>query len=128
MPELDEKDSAYHQSLIGILQWVVELGCVNICLEVSMMSSHLALLRKGHLDQVLQIFGYSKSTTILSWCTIQVSRRLNFHNWRGETRQLANSDMWWGRKRHRKICQNQEEWVSSYRRKLMWTMHLIQQP
>ena len=60
MPELDEKDSAYYQSLIGILQWVVELGCVNICLEVSMVSSHLALLRKGHLDQVLQLFGYSK--------------------------------------------------------------------
>ena len=42
MPELDAKDSAYYQSLIGILQWVVELGRVNICLEVSMMSAHLA--------------------------------------------------------------------------------------
>ena len=59
-PELDAKNSAYYQSLIGILQWVVELGCVDICLAVSMMSVHLALPRKGHLDQVLQIFGYLK--------------------------------------------------------------------
>ena len=60
MPELDEKDSAYYQSLIGILRWAVELGHVDFCLEVSMMSAHLALPRKGHLDQVLQIFGYLK--------------------------------------------------------------------
>ena len=58
MLELDAKDSAYYQSLIGILQWEVEWGHVDICLEVSMMSAHLALPRKGHLDQVLQIFGY----------------------------------------------------------------------
>jgi hypothetical protein len=34
------------------------LGRVDICLEVSMMSSHLALPREGHLSQVLQIFSY----------------------------------------------------------------------
>ena len=28
--------------------WIVELGHVDICLEVSMMSSHLALPRGGH--------------------------------------------------------------------------------
>jgi hypothetical protein len=42
-PELDPEDASYYQSLIGILRWIVELGCVDICLEVSMMSSHLAL-------------------------------------------------------------------------------------
>ena len=36
----------------------MELGRIDICLEVSMMSSHLALPREGHLDQVLQIFVY----------------------------------------------------------------------
>ena len=41
--ELDTTDSAYYQSLIGILRWIVELGRVDICLEVSMMSLHLAL-------------------------------------------------------------------------------------
>ena len=52
------RDSAYYQSLIGILWWIVELGRIDICLEVSMMSSHLVMPRKGHLNQVLHIFAY----------------------------------------------------------------------
>ena len=48
--ELDSTDSAYYQSLIGILRWMVELGRVDICLEVCMLSSYLALQRQGHLD------------------------------------------------------------------------------
>ena len=55
-PELNAQDSSYYQSLIGILRWIVELGRVDICLEVSMMSSHLAMPREGHLHQVLRIF------------------------------------------------------------------------
>ena len=39
---------------------MVKLGRVNICLEVSMMSSHLALPRRGHMDQLLHIFEYLK--------------------------------------------------------------------
>ena len=51
-PELDVSPE------LGILRWIVELGRIDICLEVSMMSSHLAMPRKGHLDQVLHIFAY----------------------------------------------------------------------
>ena len=58
--ELSPSDASYYQSLIGILRWIVELGRVGICLEVSMMSTHLALPRKGHMEQVMQIFGYLK--------------------------------------------------------------------
>ena len=47
-------------SLIGILRWIVELGRVDICLEVSMMSSHMAMPIQGHLDQVIHIFGHLK--------------------------------------------------------------------
>jgi hypothetical protein len=36
------------------------IGRVNICIEVSMMSSHLALPREGHLKVVLHIFAYLK--------------------------------------------------------------------
>ena len=57
-PELDAKDAAYYQSLIGILQWMVELGCVDITTEVSMLSSCLELPREGHLKQVFQMFAY----------------------------------------------------------------------
>ena len=58
--ELSPSDASYYQSLIRILGWIVELGHIDICLEVSMMSSHLALPRKGHMEQVMQIFGYLK--------------------------------------------------------------------
>lgn len=39
----------------------MELGRVDICLEVSLLSSQLALPRRGHLEQVFHIFGYLKS-------------------------------------------------------------------
>ena len=55
-PELGPIKAAYYQSLIGILRWIIELGRVDICLEVSMMSSHLALPRVGHLQHLLQTF------------------------------------------------------------------------
>ena len=43
--ELDAADASYYQSLIGVLRWIVELGRVDICCEVSMLSSCLALPR-----------------------------------------------------------------------------------
>ena len=58
--ELSTEESSYYQSLIGVLRLIVELGRIDICLEVSMMSSHLALPREGHWDQVFQIFAYLK--------------------------------------------------------------------
>ncbi len=57
-PELTPELASYYQSLIGVLRWIMELGRVDVCLEVSMMSSHLALPREGHLEQLLHIFGY----------------------------------------------------------------------
>ena len=45
-------------SLIGISRWMVELGRVDICFEVSMLSSHMALPREGHLIQLFHIFLY----------------------------------------------------------------------
>jgi hypothetical protein len=59
-PELDAVEASYYQSIIGVLRWMVELGRVDICLEVSMLSSHLALPREGHLEQVFHIFAYLK--------------------------------------------------------------------
>ncbi len=60
-PELDPTgDAAYFQSLICILQWMVELGRVDICLEVLLLSSHLALPIEGHLEELYHIFAYLK--------------------------------------------------------------------
>ena len=48
-PELQSAKASYFHSLslIGILCWIVELGRADICIEVSMMSLHLALPREG---------------------------------------------------------------------------------
>ena len=48
-PELNATDAAYYQSLIGVVRWTVELGRVDICTEVLMLSSCLVLPREGHL-------------------------------------------------------------------------------
>ena len=37
---------------------MVDLRSVDICCELSMMSSHLALLCEGHLKELLYIFAY----------------------------------------------------------------------
>jgi hypothetical protein len=66
-PELDTSEelnaelSNWYMHLIGMLQWMVEIGRVDILTEVSMMSSHMAMPREGHLDAVLHIFGYLKA-------------------------------------------------------------------
>jgi hypothetical protein len=57
-PELIPIESSYYGSLIGVLRWIVELGRVDICLECSMLLSHLALPREGHLHQVFHIFAH----------------------------------------------------------------------
>ena len=59
-PELNPTEASYYVLLIGVLWWIVELQRVDICLEVSMMSSHLALPRECHLEEVLHIFAHLK--------------------------------------------------------------------
>ena len=57
-PELNPLESSYYMSLIGVLRWIVELGRVDVCLEVSMMSSHMAMPRERHMKELLHIFSY----------------------------------------------------------------------
>ena len=61
--EIDEEEASYFQSLIGVFCWILELGRVDICCELSMFSSHLALPRQGHLEEVLHMFAYLKIHT-----------------------------------------------------------------
>eukprot|EP00957_Ditylum_brightwellii_P200416 15279121-Ditylum_brightwellii.AAC.1 len=50
-PVLSPLDSAYCQSLIGMLRQMVELGRIDICLDVSVISSHLDMPREGHMAE-----------------------------------------------------------------------------
>lgn len=60
-PELGPEDASYFQSLIGILWWIVELGRADICMEVSAMSSMMALPCEGHLAFLSHMLGFSKN-------------------------------------------------------------------
>eukprot|EP00978_Attheya_sp_CCMP212_P031001 scaffold115875_cov27-Attheya_sp.AAC.1 len=55
---LSDEESPEYQQLIGILRWAVELGRIDITLEVSYMSSYLCATRKGHMEAVYNIFAY----------------------------------------------------------------------
>jgi hypothetical protein len=63
-PELDTTTELHDEmvsrflQLIGILRWAVELGRLDIYLEVSQLSQHQALPRQGHLDAAYHIFAY----------------------------------------------------------------------
>ena len=65
-PELDQSHfctdelTNLYQNLIGVLRWSCELRRVDILHEISRLSQYLAQPRKGHLEQVLNIFYYLK--------------------------------------------------------------------
>ena len=47
-----------YQKLIGILRWEVDIGRVDILLEISLISSELALRRVGYLQAIYRMFRY----------------------------------------------------------------------
>jgi hypothetical protein len=55
---LDDNQANYYASLIGVLQWAVELGRIDIHIHVALLSSYLAQPWLGHLQQALNIFSY----------------------------------------------------------------------
>jgi hypothetical protein len=60
-PVLPPLQALYYQGLIGVLRWICELGRMDILTEVSMLSSHNAMPRQGHLYAAMDIFSYLKS-------------------------------------------------------------------
>jgi hypothetical protein len=55
---LDHEKSAFYQSQIGVLLWIVELGQIYIITEVSELSSFLAMPHEGLSDAVFHLFNY----------------------------------------------------------------------
>ena len=58
--DLNIVDAAYNQSLIGVLQWIVERVHVDITCNVSEMASMITMPRTGRLDEVYDVFRYPK--------------------------------------------------------------------
>ena len=71
--EVGPQESSYYQSLIGNLLWILELGNINICMEVSVMSSHLKLPRGVTLNKLSTCLDIYKNITMLRPYLIQVS-------------------------------------------------------
>ena len=59
-PELSSSDATYYQSLIGVLQMIVELNRVDITIETSVLASLTELPREGHLKELFHIFSFLK--------------------------------------------------------------------
>ena len=63
-PELDDTefldidDIKLYQSLIGALQWTVQIGRFDVCTAVMSMSRFRAAPRQGHLERLKRIYGY----------------------------------------------------------------------
>ena len=64
VPELDDSrlldatSANYFQSLIGVLRWCIEIGRIDLCTEVSLLSAYLAAPREGHLIAALNVMSY----------------------------------------------------------------------
>lgn len=61
-PELSSEGITLFQELLGVLRWAIEIGRLDILLEVSLLSSFLAMPRVGHLQQAYHIFGYLRQS------------------------------------------------------------------
>ena len=55
---LDMEKTKIYQSLIGALQWVIQLGRFDVCTAVATLSRYRAAPRQGHLDRIRRIYGY----------------------------------------------------------------------
>ena len=58
--ELGTTDAVYYQSLIGVLRQIVQMGHVDMCCKVLIMSLFVAMPREGQLQQLYYIFAYLK--------------------------------------------------------------------
>ena len=60
-PELNDELGSRFLQLIGILRWAIELGRIDILfVELSQLSHHQALPRRGHLKAIYRIYAYLK--------------------------------------------------------------------
>ena len=57
---LGDEDHKKYMMLIGMLNWIVCLGRMDVAFAVTSLSRFSACPRKGHLSRLLRIFGFLK--------------------------------------------------------------------
>ena len=60
--EISPDAASYFQSIIGNFRWMVELGRIDINTGLSLLSSHFALPREGHLEAAVHRMAYIGQT------------------------------------------------------------------
>ena len=86
-PLLLPEKASYYQTIICVIRWMVELGRVDIAVEVSQLSSLFAMPYKGHMVSDLRIMSYliirHNSRLILdpSYSDINLSEFKSDDNW-----------------------------------------------
>ncbi len=96
-PEL----ASFYQHLIGVMRWMVEQGCVDIAMKVSLLLSFLVYPREGHLETALHIMGYLKkkhNTRLVfdpTYPDIDMGDlpRYNWTKFYGDAKELMPADM-----------------------------------
>ena len=63
-PELDTSSELYPDAashfltIMGNIRWMIELERIDIITKVSLLSSHVALPREGHLEAVVHVMAH----------------------------------------------------------------------
>ena len=60
-PYLDDEEANFYMSQVSILRWMIELGRLDIYVQVALLSSYLVQPRQGHLEAIYYMFGYLKA-------------------------------------------------------------------
>ena len=55
---LDPEEVQLYQSLIGSLQWIITIGCLDVQVAEILLSSFQAMPRRGHLARAKRIVAY----------------------------------------------------------------------
>ena len=60
-PLLDAKGTQQFQTLMGVANWLIQIGRIDIMNAITQLSTYQVLPRAGHLDRAKRLFGYLKS-------------------------------------------------------------------
>ena len=64
-PELDSNAASHYQTIIGILRWMIKLQRIYIITNMSLLTSHVALPREGHLEAAIDGMAHFSQSYIL---------------------------------------------------------------
>ena len=57
-PILGPDEASYDQFLIAVMRWMIEIAHIDINIKVTLLTSHSAMPKQGHLEAMLHIMGY----------------------------------------------------------------------